>query len=50
MIGELVARPDRTSSAAAIATAAPRDIDAVRALPEPLIGFSGAAARRRSAR
>jgi dGTPase len=39
MIGELVGDLVRTS-AAAIATAAPRDIDAVRALPQPLIQFS----------
>jgi dGTPase len=40
MIGELVGDLVETS-AAAIASAAPRDIDEVRALPQPLIGFSG---------
>ncbi len=40
MIGELVADLVRTS-AAAIAAAGPRDIDEVRALPQPLIRFSG---------
>jgi dGTPase len=40
MIGELVADLVRTSSAA-IAAAAPKDIDEVRALPQPLIQSSG---------
>ena len=39
MIGELVGGLIR-ASAAAIETAAPRDIDSVRALQEPLIGFT----------